>query len=284
VEECVSQEVGPQICNARDTKITQLISGSCVESHSNTNDRSRSYPLLPLLELLQFYHEGKATTPTASWLQRETLNDSVIAIRSRREAKSTKTAAETLSAASLAAALIAKTIAILIAITTRINCTNSSGILRTINAPRRECDMSSKSANIPSEIYQRTNRPNANVSGQSKSNHYLSTSTYDTLRINLPTYGTYEAVSDHIYGTKFWTSHSFMCIVSRISMYYAGLWYKGILCGQKQIHQCFRTTSGPISSLALKFSRFRGSVTKSIFYISALTSFIVRFYIFESQE
>ena len=36
--------------------------------------------------------------------------------------------------------------------------------------------------------------------------------------------------------------------------------------------------------LTLEFSRFRGSVTKSIFYISARTSFIVRFYIFETLE
>ena len=39
----------------------------------------------------------------------------------------------------------------------------------------------------------------------------------------LPTYGTYlRAISDHIYGVKFWTSNSFMCIVSRISIYYGG--------------------------------------------------------------
>jgi len=152
-----------------------------IDCHANCP--SRSYLPLPL-----FYYVGNSIPHReSSWLPRETpMSISAITIQFRCQEKFPQAAsaasaatAEKLSAASLAAALTAKTMATLIAITTKINCTNASGILRTINAPRRECNISSKSANIPSEIYQRTNRPNTNISGQSKSNHsYLRYFTY----------------------------------------------------------------------------------------------------------
>jgi len=64
-EDCelkTEQEVDQQIGNACDTKITQLVFGSCIENHLNTNVTSRSHPLLPLLELLPFYCEGSDDT------------------------------------------------------------------------------------------------------------------------------------------------------------------------------------------------------------------------------
>ena len=194
----------------------------------------------------------------------------IIQYQCSRSSISQTAAGDKSAAASMATELIAATSAILIGKSTASQQCNFKRHQLSYRC-RHEC-MSSEQ--ISSGLLEICKQRNATI-------------TYNTLRI-YPTISTYlwhiRAVSDHIYGTKFWKSHSFMCIVSRISIYYAGLWYKGILHDQKQIHQCFRTTSGPISSLALKFSRFRGSVTKSIFYISARTSFIVRFYIFETLE
>ena len=185
------------------------------------------------------------STPAASWLPRETLSVRIADILFRHQSiLLASPSADTSSATSMAAAL-----AILSALYRRINGANPSVSFH--------CNAISENAPCSCQAQNRAKVQISRARSIKEQTAPIQTSavkaraiipTYDTLRIYLPTYGTYEAVSDHIYGTKFWTSHSFMCIVSRISMYYVGLWYKGILCDQKQIHQCFRTTSGPISS------------------------------------
>ena len=75
------EQVGQQIGNASEIKITQSIFGydnSVIDCHANCT--SRSYLLLPQFKLSPFRRVRETTSPTTLWLPGETSNGSVIAL------------------------------------------------------------------------------------------------------------------------------------------------------------------------------------------------------------